>query len=103
MILETGEKEKFTNKKINKLTKGFVLLLLLQIIYGAFTAGLKAGYLFPTGKDIFESLFTNFAPVSLQNLDVINNPYNIQFLHRMISHGLFSFYAIFIWQKAKTY
>ena len=100
LILETGEKEKFTNKKINKLTKGFVLLLLLQIIYGAFTAGLKAGYLLPTGKDIFESLFTNFAPVSLQNLDVINNPYNIQFLHRMIAWLVF-FLSIFIWQKAR--
>ena len=100
LILETGEKEKFTNKKINKLTKGFVLLLLLQIIYGAFTAGLKAGYLLPTGKDIFESLFTNFAPVSLQNLDVINNPYNIQFLHRILAWFIF-FFAIHIWQKAK--
>ena len=100
LILETGEKEKFTNKKINKLTKGFVLLLLLQIIYGAFTAGLKAGYLLPTGKDIFESLFTNFAPVSLQNLDLINNPYNIQFLHRMIAWLVF-FLSIFIWQKAR--
>jgi len=100
LILETGEKEKFTNKKINKLTKGFVLLLLLQIIYGAFTAGLKAGYLKPVGKDIFESLFTNFAPVSLQNLDVINNPYNIQFLHRILAWFIF-FFAIYIWQKAK--
>ena len=100
LILVTGEKEKFPNKKINKLTKGFVLLLLLQIIYGAFTAGLKAGYLLPTEKDIFESLFTNFAPVSLQNLDVINNPYNIQLLHRMIAWLVF-FLSIFIWQKAR--
>ncbi len=101
LIMEVKEKEKFTNPQINKLSKGFMFLLTLQIIYGAFTAGLKAGYLLPAGKGFFQSLFTNFTPDILKNFDVLNNPFNIQFLHRIMAWFVL-FFAIYIWQKARN-
>ncbi|MEE2700195.1 MAG: COX15/CtaA family protein [Bacteroidota bacterium] len=100
LIMEVGEKKSYTNLQINALSKCFLFLLTIQIIYGAFTAGLKAGYLLPVGKGVLQSLFGYYTPEVLQNLDLINNPYNIQFLHRIFAWGVFCF-AIYLWQKAK--
>lgn len=100
LIMEVGEKKKYPNLQINTLSKCFLFLLVIQIIYGAFTAGLKAGYLFPAGKGVLESLFGYYAPALSQNLDLIDNPYNIQFFHRIFGWVVF-FFAIYVWQKAR--
>jgi cytochrome c oxidase assembly protein subunit 15 len=100
LILEVGEKKSFPNFQINTLAKCFLFLLTVQIIYGAFTAGLKAGYLFPVGKGFWQSLFGYYTPEVLQNLDLINNAYNIQFIHRIFAWAVF-FFSIYLWQKAR--
>ena len=55
LILSFTEVEKSANKTINKLSQSLIIALLIQIIYGAFVAGLKAGYLLPANVNI--SLF----------------------------------------------
>ena len=68
-----------------------VLLVFLQISYGAFTAGLKAGYAYNT----FPLMDGNiFPPDFLSNSSLIYNifyaPYTIQFIHRLMGTILLS-------------
>ena len=100
LILETVEKKSYPNSQINTLTKCFLFLLIVQIIYGAFTAGLKAGYLFPVGKGFWQSLFMYYNPEVFQNLDLINNAYNIQFIHRIFAFVVL-FFAIYLYKKTR--
>jgi cytochrome c oxidase assembly protein subunit 15 len=99
LIIEIRQKEKFPNRQINKLGKGFVVLLVIQIIYGAFTAGLKAGYLLPKGAGITESLF-GYTLRNSSDFNLLNNGFDIQAFHRLFAWFVF-FFAIYIWKKAK--
>ena len=99
LIIEIRQKENFPNRKINKLGKGFVVLLVIQIIYGAFTAGLKAGYLLPKGAGITESLF-GYTLRNSSDFNLLNNGFDIQAFHRLFAWFVF-FFAIYIWKKAK--
>src|SRR3546814_7315684 len=63
-----------------------LLLLLGQIIYGAFTAGLGAGYAFASWPLMGDSLF----PAGVPMLDpawtnAIDNPVVVQFIHRWLA------------------
>jgi cytochrome c oxidase assembly protein subunit 15 len=99
LIIEIRQKEKFPNSQINKLSKGFIVLLVIQIIYGAFTAGLKAGYLLPKGTGITESLF-GYTLRNSSDFNLLNNGFDIQTFHRLFAWCVF-FFAIYIWKKAK--
>ena len=57
LVLSFNEVEKKPNNNINKLSKWFIVALTIQIIYGAFVAGLKAGYLLPKSGSILEAIF----------------------------------------------
>jgi len=64
----------------SKLAFGFLGVLLIQISYGGFTAGLKAGHVSDTwplmfGKLIPPNLFSSF-------INVLENPATIVFIHR---------------------
>jgi cytochrome c oxidase assembly protein subunit 15 len=64
-------------------------LVLLQIIYGAFVAGLKAGYVYNTwptmnGEWIPESL--NYALIKDGWKSLINNHASVQFIHRILAY-----------------
>ena len=99
LIIEIRQKEKFPNSQINKLSKGFIVLLVIQIIYGAFTAGLKAGYFLPKGAGITESLF-GYTLRNSSDFNLLNNGFDIQTFHRLFAWFVF-FFAIYIWKKAK--
>jgi len=80
-----GHKYGFSTKKAkwstpSKLTVLFLGLLLIQISYGGFTAGLKAGHVSDTwplmlGKLIPSNLFSSI-------INIIENPFTIVFIHR---------------------
>lgn len=76
-------------------------VLILQIVYGAFVAGMHAGKMYntfplmdgqiiPTGMDTLEPLFLNF----------INNPVAVQFIHRMFAYVLL-FLIGWVWWTSK--
>jgi cytochrome c oxidase assembly protein subunit 15 len=73
----------------NKLILSFFVLLCLQIIYGAFVAGLDAGLTHNTfpkmGRDWLPSAFNM---LSLINGDLFNHIVIVQFIHRCLAWGL---------------
>ena len=80
-----GHKYGFTTKQAkwsspSKLAVAFLGILLIQISYGGFTAGLKAGHISDTwplmlGKLIPPNLFSSF-------INILENPFTIVFIHR---------------------
>jgi len=94
---------KKSNSEQFNISKGFSILIfilvLLQISYGALTAGLKAGYAYNTfplmnGKVLPASFFSDSS--FLDNM--FYAPYTIQFFHRLLGIILFgiSCYLIFL-------
>jgi cytochrome c oxidase assembly protein subunit 15 len=64
----------------SKLAVTFLILLLIQIVYGGFTAGLKAGHVSDTwplmfGKLMPPNLFSSF-------INILESPITIVFIHR---------------------
>jgi cytochrome c oxidase assembly protein subunit 15 len=69
-----------------------LLLLGIQLTYGAFMAGLKAANVAPT----WPSINGAYIPDTVLNGDYIFNTINIHFIHRMLAYILFI--GILIWQ-----
>lgn len=101
LILRLEGKEKVKSVLLHRWSKWFVLLLMIQIVYGAFTAGLKARYLLPTNQNIWYQLFAYFTPNHLRNLNFLDNAYNIQFVHRLMA-WLVLFFAILLYSKSRN-
>lgn len=84
--------KKFLIKIPNRILNSFLILIVIQIIFGAFLAGLDGGLLYNTWPDmngfvvpsdvIFKDLFA---------IDSTNNPSVIQFYHRKIAYVIFLF------------
>ncbi len=76
---------KETKNSLKPIMNWILVILILQIIYGAFTAGLKAGYgwnTFPkmAGQWIPKGLFS----ISPWYLNLTENNFTVQFIHRML-------------------
>jgi len=66
-----------------------IAIIMLQIIYGAFTAGLKAGY----GWNTFPKMAGQWIPGGLLPLspwyiNLLEHNFTVQFIHRMLGWGL---------------
>lgn len=95
-------KDKDTTRQphLKSLSIVFFILVLIQIVYGAFVAGLKAGYLYPTypkmgdywiAPEVFsmDSLWQNLA----------ENPAGVQFVHRCIALVLVLFFGFLYYRS----
>lgn len=79
------------NKSLRKFTGWLIVLLIVQLIYGAFMAGLKAASAAPTWPKINDSWFpTNvhsFGGHEFNGLSFLtDNPLMIQFIHRNLAY-----------------
>lgn len=80
-----------------KILATIIILLVLQLIYGAFMAGLKAASVAPTWPDINGEYF----PASIKNpqenffSSLINNSITVQFIHRNLAYLIF--FLILFW------
>ena len=93
---------------IPKLTKKLKILLSLvsvQILFGAFTAGLKAGYIYPT----YPKMGTDWLPQAgidaFQNMGVMGlfeNPILVQFIHRWLAVLVLIFFIDFFLSARKS-
>jgi cytochrome c oxidase assembly protein subunit 15 len=88
--------------QIRKWVFAFFCLLILQIIYGAFVAGLDAGKLYNTfpkmgGEWIAQSV-TAMKPFYL---NLIESRGGVQFIHRCFAYSVFVF-AIVLWWKSRS-
>jgi heme a synthase len=80
-------------KRSRYLALGVVPLLVLQVIYGAFMAGTRAGYLAAT----FPDMNGHYAPSYFFGSDIaqslISNPLTIHYLHRVLAFALLGYAA----------
>ena len=90
-------------KKLKKLLLIFFGLLVIQIAYGAFVAGLKAGYVYTTypkmGNEWLPAIITSKKPVWLNFFELHAG---VQFVHRTIAILLLLF-SIYIYVLSNKY
>ncbi len=101
LILNINEVEKKPNHLINKLSKWLILALIIQIIYGAFMAGLKAGYVLPQNGSFFENIF-GYTIRATNDFNLISNGVDIQAFHRLFAWVVFSIVILILIKTKKT-
>ena len=91
-ILENYKINKFNKRLPKNFLKLFLLLIIIQIIMGAFLAGLNGGLIFNTWPDMNGSFFPNdIITDDLYVVDSVSNPSIIQFYHRIIAYLILLF------------
>jgi cytochrome c oxidase assembly protein subunit 15 len=83
----------------SKATLAALVILLIQIAYGGFTSGLKAGYLSDTwplisGKLVPQGLLNQLTPAIL---NIIDNPLTVVFIHRWFAFLVLIAAAVAYW------
>lgn len=96
-------RKKGVNKSFRNLVAAGMFLLILQIIWGAFVAGLDAGWIhnfWPTmadGKWIHETVYIEQKPVWR---NFIEGKSGVQFVHRYMAYAVVAIILV-IWTKAR--
>jgi cytochrome c oxidase assembly protein subunit 15 len=96
-------KKKPINTSLRNFIRVALVLLMLQIVYGAFVAGLDAGYIhnhwpmMSEGKLIHETVYTEQSPV-IKNF--FEGKSGVQFVHRTLAY-IVAIFIVLIWRKAK--
>ena len=95
--------KKEISKSFRNLVRFGLVILLLQIIYGAFVAGLDAGFihnhwpLMSEGKFMHDTVFIEQNPLYK---NFIEGKSGVQFVHRMLAY-IIVLVIFFIWRKSK--
>jgi cytochrome c oxidase assembly protein subunit 15 len=89
-IMETIKISPFKKKFNNTFLKFFFILIILQIVLGAFLAGMDGGLIYNSWPD----MNGNFLPNDINNIDLflyssLDNPSVVQFYHRFTAYLLF--------------
>jgi len=79
--LDLGDRRKRVDARPSTWVVPFVALLAVQIVWGAFTAGLRAGH----ASDTWPLMFGQWVP-ELGSL--IDDPVSVQFVHRTLAYGV---------------
>lgn len=96
-------KNKTINIKFRNLIRWGLAILMLQIIYGAFVAGLDAGFIhnhwpmMSEGKFMHETVYIEQSPLYK---NFIEGKSGVQFVHRTLAYIVVIFILV-IWQKSK--
>ncbi len=90
-------------KKLYTLTWVGLILLAIQIIFGAFVAGKDAGMIHNFWPNMNPGEFISPAAFSFDSLwdNFIHNPSGIQFVHRYIAY-LVAGFVVYLWVKSKS-
>ena len=89
-------KEKtLVNSSLKEFTAWIIAILVLQLIYGAFMAGLKAATYAPTWPDINGNFLPRGNLSSFKGLKFFDDPLVVQFIHRSLAYLITI--LIFIW------
>ena len=101
IILEISINTQIPNLRINRLLKLFLATLTVQIIYGAFVAGTDAGFL--KSSNWTNTIYGYFNPNNMRDFNLLSNPYNIQFIHRILGWiiTLFAFFILIYTNKTE--
>lgn len=79
------EEKRLANGKLHNYTIVIILLLFVQLTYGAFMAGLKAAMSAPTWPTINGMII----PDSLSTASLVSDKINVHFIHRGLAYLLF--------------
>ena len=85
--------------RLSNLTKVTIAVLGMQLVYGAFMAGLKAAMNAPTWPDINGS----YIPEGIWQESFINHPINIHFVHRTLAYLLFALIMFWFGRSSKLF
>ena len=103
-ILAPKQKDTIAFPRLQKQLKVLLSLLSLQILYGAFTAGLKAGHMYPT----FPKMGADWLPhsgvdafQSLGFMGLFEDPVLVQFIHRWLAVLVLIFFVNFFLSARK--
>jgi cytochrome c oxidase assembly protein subunit 15 len=80
------QNEHVTNPSLRKFTIWLIAILTLQLIYGAFMAGLKAATYAPTWPDINGNFLPRGGSPSSGILKLFDNPIVVHFIHRNLAY-----------------
>ena len=84
-------------------TAAAIALLFLQLAYGAFTAGLRAGYAFSSWPLMGDRLFPDGVPmVAPIWRNAIDNPIVVQFIHRWLAFAVAGALAWLAWRSFRV-
>ncbi len=95
--------KKQITKNFRNLIRGSLAILILQIIYGAFVAGLDAGFIHNHWPLMNENKFMHETVYIEQNplyKNFIEGKSGVQFVHRILAY-IVCFFIFIIWYKAK--
>lgn len=91
-------------KKIEKKDQLLLVFLLITIIYGAFVAGLKAGFIYNTFPLMGDSLLPDewhfYQPLAI---NFVNNPATVQFTHRLMAILTFCYSCFLLYRFGGNY
>lgn len=87
--------------KLKKYTNAFFVLLLIQIIYGAFVAGLRAGKICNTFPLMCDSLMPDIFRNGSFLHAIFETHMGVQFVHRSLAYLVLAFVLV-IWWKVKN-
>lgn len=88
----------FRSKKLKNLTVAFIIILAIQLIYGAFMAGQKAAQAAPT----WPLINGDWLPSSVLDKSLLYHTISIHFVHRSLATVLVLFGLYWTWQVKKT-
>lgn len=95
--------KKAVNKPIRNLVRWAMAILLIQIIWGAFVAGLHAGLihnswpLMSEGKLIHETVYSELSPMWL---NFVEGKSGVQFVHRYLAYVVVGI-IVYIWYRTR--
>ena len=85
LSLLINKKDRIINSHLKQMSIGVLVLLSIQLVYGAFMAGLKAAIVAPTWPGINGSIL----PAGLLQQSFLHHPINVHFVHRSLAFLLF--------------
>lgn len=101
LIFPQKENSVGIQEKYNRLSWSLLIVVTIQIIYGAFVAGTKAGYVYNTYPKMGDEWMASSVSFTLQKngvISLINNLASVQFIHRWLAFIVLSF-IVYIYYK----
>ncbi len=92
------ETKRVANKGLATITGSLILLLFVQLTYGAFMAGLKGALVAPT----WPSIDGYYVPDQLKYASWISDPINVHFFHRNLAYLLLILLAAWFFKVVKA-
>ncbi len=100
LLLTVPPQQLITSSPLKKISAVVVIILFLQLVYGAFMAGLKAATFAPTWPTINGKWWPDGAAKFTGVKNLTDNPLVVHFIHRGLAY-LLAFLTFIWWLKAR--